>query len=186
MLQLDGVELLARPYRKRRALLEDLFTDHALTAPWTLCPMTTDPATAREWLESWTDVSGVEGVVAKGVNQPYRPSVRGWTKIRRRDTTEAITGAITGTLTRPQLLVLDRHDPASRLRAVGRTVPLRQEQARQVGEHLAATGPGHPWVGVRFASTRPRGIRSARCHPAPCPHPTSRARSSHMIARSTP
>ncbi|MGW7458445.1 ATP-dependent DNA ligase [Streptomyces sp. NPDC054797] len=152
MLQLEGMELLARPYRERRALLEDLFTDHAVTAPWTLCPMTTDLATAREWLESWTDVSGVEGVVARGVNQPYRPAVRGWTKVRRRDTTEAVIGAITGTLTCPQLLVLGRHDPSGRLRAVGRTVPLRPEQARQVGEHLAATDPGHPWERVRFAS----------------------------------
>ncbi|WP_242438482.1 ATP-dependent DNA ligase [Streptomyces sp. CB00455] len=67
VLQLDGVDLLVRPYQERRTLLEDLFTGHGLTAPpWTLCPMTTDPATAREWLESWTDVSRVEGVVAKG------------------------------------------------------------------------------------------------------------------------
>ncbi|UQX04746.1 ATP-dependent DNA ligase [Streptomyces sp. RerS4] len=152
VLQLDGAELLARPYRERRALLEDLFTGHGLSAPWPLCPMTTDPATAREWLESWTDVSGVEGIVAKGMNQPYRPAVRGWTKVRRRDTTEPIIGAITGTLARPQLLVLGRHDPSGRLRAVGRTVPLRPEQARQVGERLAAAGPGHPWEGVRFAS----------------------------------
>ncbi|MFE9636340.1 hypothetical protein [Streptomyces sp. NPDC006463] len=36
------------------------------------------------------------------------------TKIRRRDTTEAITGAITGTLARPQLLVLGSHDQAGR------------------------------------------------------------------------
>ncbi|MEU9148327.1 hypothetical protein [Streptomyces sp. NPDC048349] len=63
VLQQDGVQLLTRPYSQRRALLEDLFTTHALTAPWTLCPMTTDLATAREWLESWTDVSGVEGIV---------------------------------------------------------------------------------------------------------------------------
>ncbi|MGW7455275.1 ATP-dependent DNA ligase [Streptomyces sp. NPDC054787] len=152
VLQLAGVELLERPYRERRALLEDLFTDHGLTAPWTLCPMTTDPAVAREWLESWTDVSGLEGIVAKGMNQPYRPAIRGWTKVRRRDTTETIIGAITGILARPQLLVLGPHDPAGRLRAVGRTIPLRPEQARQVGEHLAAAAPGHPWEGVRFAS----------------------------------
>ncbi|WP_369776335.1 hypothetical protein [Streptomyces sp. R33] len=87
------------------------------------------------------------------MGQPYRPAVRGWIKVRRRDTSEAIIGAITGTLARPQLLVLGRHDPAGRLRAVGRTVPLRPEQARQVGEHLAATDPGHPWDGVRFTST---------------------------------
>ncbi|MGW4690617.1 ATP-dependent DNA ligase [Streptomyces sp. NPDC004244] len=63
VLQMDGEEQLHRPYAERRALLEQLFTDHDLTAPWTLMPMTTDLAKAREWLESWTDVSGVEGIV---------------------------------------------------------------------------------------------------------------------------
>ncbi|WP_329449257.1 ATP dependent DNA ligase [Streptomyces sp. NBC_01426] len=72
--------------------------------------------------------------------------------MRRRDTTEAIVGAVTGTLTRPQLLVLGRYDDTGRLRAVGRTVALRPEQARQVAEHLTAAGPGHPWTGVRFAA----------------------------------
>ncbi|MFJ8210388.1 hypothetical protein [Streptomyces sp. NPDC096033] len=47
VLQLDGQELLTRPYAERRALLEALFADHALTVPWTLCPMTTDLAKAR-------------------------------------------------------------------------------------------------------------------------------------------
>ncbi|WP_328623087.1 hypothetical protein [Streptomyces sp. NBC_00354] len=36
VLQSDGVELLSRPHRERHTLLEDPFTDHALTAPWTL------------------------------------------------------------------------------------------------------------------------------------------------------
>ncbi|MER8098118.1 ATP-dependent DNA ligase [Streptomyces goshikiensis] len=147
VLQSDGQELLHLPYRDRRARLEDLFANYALTAPWTLCPMTADLTTAREWLESWTDVSGVEGVVVKGRSQRYLPGYRGWTKIRRRDTTEAVVSAVTGTLTRPQLLILGRHDQAGRLRAVGRTVPLRPEQARQVAEHLAPAGPGHPWTG---------------------------------------
>ncbi|MFJ2825842.1 hypothetical protein ACIO7M_32735 [Streptomyces toxytricini] len=59
VLQQDGVELLQRSYAERRALLEKLFADHALKAPRTLVPMTTDLATAREWLESWTEVSVV-------------------------------------------------------------------------------------------------------------------------------
>ncbi|MCX5613152.1 hypothetical protein OHB39_37320 [Streptomyces sp. NBC_00047] len=57
VLQQDGEELLNRPYAERRALLEALFADHRLTAPWTLCPMTTDLAKAREWLEPWTPTS---------------------------------------------------------------------------------------------------------------------------------
>ncbi|RSS41818.1 hypothetical protein EF912_31110 [Streptomyces sp. WAC07061] len=51
VLQLDGQELLHRPYAERRALLENLFVERGLTA-WTLVPMTTDLAKAREWLQS--------------------------------------------------------------------------------------------------------------------------------------
>ncbi|WCD91284.1 DNA ligase C (plasmid) [Streptomyces xanthophaeus] len=147
-----GVELLSLPYRERRRRLEVLFAARGLTAPWTLCPMTTDVAKAQEWLESWTDVSGVEGLVIKPLTSRYLPGYRGWSKLRRRDTTEAVVGAVTGTLTRPQLLVLGRHDATGRLRAVGRTVALRPDQARQVAGHLTAAGPGHPWTGVRFAA----------------------------------
>ncbi|MEU3317094.1 ATP-dependent DNA ligase [Streptomyces sp. NPDC006662] len=152
VLQLDGQELLQRPYRDRRTELEKLFTDRALTAPWTLVPMTTDLATAREWLQTWTDVTGVEGLVCKSMASRYLPGYRGWTKIKRRDTTEAIIGAVTGSPARPQLLLLGRHDTTGQLRPVGRTVPLRPEQAQQVGEHLTAADPGHPWAGVRFAA----------------------------------
>ncbi|WP_328786245.1 ATP-dependent DNA ligase [Streptomyces sp. NBC_00273] len=153
-MQHDGQELLAGPYAERRTLLENLFSEHALTAPWTLCPQTTDLAKAREWLETWTDVSGVEGILVKPLNGRYLPGYRGWTKIRRRDTTEAVVGAITGTLTRPQLLVLGRRDHDGRLRAVGRTVPLRADAARLVAEHLTAAAPGHPWTGVKFGASR--------------------------------
>ncbi|WP_420705527.1 hypothetical protein [Streptomyces sp. NRRL F-2747] len=76
---MDGQELLNRPHKERRALRERLFTGHALTAPWTLCPMTTDLAKAREWLQSWTDVAGVEGIVVKPLTSRYLPAYRGCT-----------------------------------------------------------------------------------------------------------
>ncbi|MFJ9551873.1 ATP-dependent DNA ligase [Streptomyces erythrochromogenes] len=152
LLQQDGQELLVRPYAERRALLENLFSSRGLTAPWTLVPQTTDLAKAREWLETWTDVSGVEGILIKPLNGRYLPGYRGWTKIRRRDTTEAIIGAITGTLARPGLLVLGRHDQDGRLRPVGRTVTLRPDPAQQVAELLTAAAPGHPWTGARFSA----------------------------------
>ncbi|MGW7063570.1 hypothetical protein ACWGHM_34435 [Streptomyces sp. NPDC054904] len=114
--------------------------------------MTTDHATATQWLETWTEVIGIEGVLAKPMGARYLQGHRGWTKIKRRDTTEAVIGAITGTLTRPRLLVLGRHDHDGRLRAVGRTVTLRPEQAREVAEYLAPAVSGHPWEGVRFVA----------------------------------
>ncbi|MEU3843817.1 hypothetical protein AB0E88_27745 [Streptomyces sp. NPDC028635] len=66
VLQLCGQELLPVPYAERRARLEQLFTEHDLHAPWTLCPETDDPGTAQEWLTSWTQVPGVEGLVIRG------------------------------------------------------------------------------------------------------------------------
>ncbi|MGW7027128.1 hypothetical protein ACWGFX_08065 [Streptomyces xanthophaeus] len=87
------------------------------------------------------------------MGQHYRPGARdrAWTKIRRRNTTEAVIGAITGTLARPQLLVLGRHDATGRLRSVGRTVPLRPDAARTLAEQLTPAGPGHRWTGARFS-----------------------------------
>jgi ATP-dependent DNA ligase len=72
-LQTDGHSLLTRPYTERRAVLESLFADHRLSPPWTLCSMTTDPGLAREWLEEWTQVPGLEGIVTKPLSSPYKP-----------------------------------------------------------------------------------------------------------------
>ncbi|MGW0188161.1 ATP-dependent DNA ligase [Streptomyces sp. NPDC003362] len=56
LLRLAGTDTTRWPYWRRRAALEDLFAEHGLTAPWALCPSTTDLATVREWLISWTAV----------------------------------------------------------------------------------------------------------------------------------
>jgi hypothetical protein len=74
--------------------LEGLFCERGLTPPWTLCPMTTDPVVAQEWLTSWMEVPGVEGLVIKGMRQRYLPGARGWFKVRRRETTEAIVDLV--------------------------------------------------------------------------------------------
>src|SRR5215218_11336433 len=58
---------------------------------WCSPPTTTDPQVARTWLLGHT-AFGIEGVVAKRVDQPYRPGVRGWQKLRTRLTDEAVIG----------------------------------------------------------------------------------------------
>ncbi|MGW8395849.1 ATP-dependent DNA ligase [Streptomyces lydicus] len=132
VLQVDGQELLQTPYNERRAHLETLFAEHHLTAPWTLCPETADLALARDWLTSWTEVPGIEGLLIRGSQQRYLPGVRALIKVRRRNTTEAFIGAITGTLRLPQTLMLGRLDQAG---------------------VLQPAGPGHPWEGVRFTTS---------------------------------
>ncbi|MFJ8159985.1 ATP-dependent DNA ligase [Streptomyces sp. NPDC096136] len=155
VLQQDEVELLRQPYWHRRQRLENLFASHRLTAPWTLCPMTTDLVKAEQWLEEWSGTeTGLEGIVVKPMRQPYQPGCRGWYKLRRRDTTEALIGAVTGTLARPHLLLLGRHDSHGHLHPVGRTGPLRPEAARLVAGSLIPADEGHPWTGMRFTSAR--------------------------------
>ncbi|WP_217243198.1 hypothetical protein [Streptomyces sp. AC555_RSS877] len=75
LLRLEGTDTTQWPYRRRRAALEDLFAERTLTAPWALCPSTTDADTIDEWL-TWSAV-GLEGIVFKRLDSRYEP-VRGW------------------------------------------------------------------------------------------------------------
>ncbi|MFF9854144.1 ATP-dependent DNA ligase [Streptomyces litmocidini] len=174
VLQIDGLELLHVPYDERRAHPEQLFADHRLSAPWTLCPEMTDLATAMEWLTSWTQVPGVEGLVIRGSGQRYLPGARALYKMRRRDTAEAVVGVITGTVRRPQTLVPGHLDTAGALRPVGRSTPLRPDAARDLAERLTPAGPRHPWKGVRFTTSWGGGRRSTSCWSNPCWSPRSR------------
>ncbi|MFD4899147.1 ATP-dependent DNA ligase [Streptomyces sp. NPDC058411] len=102
VLQSDGQELLEEPFARRREVPEALFASYQLDPPWTLCPSTTDPAVAGEWLYEWTDVPGGEGVVLKSLASHYQLCVRGWTKVRCRNSTEALIGGVTGSLHAPR------------------------------------------------------------------------------------
>ncbi|WP_167519047.1 hypothetical protein [Streptomyces chryseus] len=45
---------------------------------------------------------------------------------------------------RPQLLVLGRYDEVGRLRAVGRTTPLKPDTSAQLADRLHPAGSDHP------------------------------------------
>jgi ATP-dependent DNA ligase len=141
-----------RPYIERRAALEALFAEYRLTAPWTLCPATvaSDQERIQTWL-SWA-AAGIEGLVIKDPRQRYLPGVRGWGKLRTRQSTEAVIGAVTGTLRRPASLLLGRFDSTSRLRYTGKTVPLSAQAAADTAALLSPAGPGHPWQGLTFSA----------------------------------
>ncbi|MFD3381971.1 MULTISPECIES: ATP-dependent DNA ligase [unclassified Streptomyces] len=150
VLRLAGTNTVAWPYRRRRAALEELFSEHQLAAPWALCPSTTDPDTAREWL-TWSAV-GLEGLVFKQLDTPYRPAARGWRKYKVRETQEAIVGAITGPLAAPRSLLLGRLDAAGHLQYTGRTTALPQAAGRTLAGLLAPASSEHPWTGWTFSA----------------------------------
>ncbi|MFG2191758.1 ATP-dependent DNA ligase [Streptomyces sp. NPDC048639] len=152
LLQRGTTELLHEPYRVRRAALEDLFTRHDLTAPWTLTPVTSDREQAEQWLTLWTPV-GVEGVVAKGWDQPYRPGRRGWFKVRARETSEAIVAAVTGPVAAPDTVLLGRYDQGGTLRLAARSTPLTPALREDLGHLLTVAGSTHPWAHAHIAAS---------------------------------
>ncbi|MFC7986374.1 hypothetical protein ACFUT1_31650, partial [Streptomyces sp. NPDC057336] len=116
----------------------------------TLCPATTDPATAREWL-TWT-AAGTEGLCFKRLQEPYRPGQRAWRKYEVRTTTEAIVGAVTGPATAPRTLLLGRYNSTGMLHYTGRTTPLAPAAAASLAGLLLLAAGGHPWTGRTFTA----------------------------------
>jgi ATP-dependent DNA ligase len=150
LLRLSGTDTTGWTYLRRRAMLESVLTARRLSAPWALCPSTTEADVVREWL-TWASV-GMEGVVFKRLDDAYRPSVRAWQKYKIRETSEAIVGAITGSPAAPRTLLLGRYDTQGRLQYVGRTTTLAQAAGAAVAGLLAARRHGHPWTGWSFSA----------------------------------
>jgi ATP-dependent DNA ligase len=144
----DARPILDQPLRRRRAHLEALLVGAPETLPIT--PQTTDRETAREWYETWPAV-GVEGIVAKGLDDPYRPGQRGWRKLRHRHSAEVVVGGITGTVSDPESVLVGRFDATGRLRFGGRTHELNPRQRRDLAAVLSPVRrrrdgqPDHPW-----------------------------------------
>ncbi|MEU0008220.1 hypothetical protein ABZ079_29155 [Streptomyces sp. NPDC006314] len=91
-------------------------------------------------------------MVFKRLTDAYKPSVRGWQKYKARETSEAIVGAVTGSLTHPRTLLLGRYDTEDRFPYVGRTTTLARAAGAAVAGLLAAGQRGHPWTGWSFSA----------------------------------
>lgn len=141
LLALNGNDLRSQPLHRRRRQLERIAGKWS--PPMELCPATTDRAEAMGWFEDYR-VAGIEGLVAKAADGRYAPGSRDWVKIKHRQSTELIVGAVTGTLAKPTALIGGRVD-RGRLIIVGRSTPLSATQSAQLGDQLAAAGADHPW-----------------------------------------
>jgi ATP-dependent DNA ligase len=90
-------------------------------------------------------VNGLEGLVAKGAGQSYRPGKRDWLKIRVQDTLEVVVGAITGPLAAPDRLILGQYDATGQLVIIGGTDSLGGRERRMVAPLLHLPKNSHPW-----------------------------------------
>jgi ATP-dependent DNA ligase len=148
LLQLAGDELLEHPLTARRDLLAGVLDGAPAELP--LCPHTTDPDEARQWLANWPAL-GMEGLVIKPLGGRYRPGRRGWQKLREQHTADAVVAGVTGPVDRPETLLFGRFDADRELRYLGRSRPLTPAQRAAVGPALTPAGQrrrggvNHPW-----------------------------------------
>ena len=149
LLGTEDRDLRGLPLRERRVLLEQALADDG-TGRVVVCPQTTDRDEAIAWMTTMAPL-GVEGIVVKAADGPYRPGrAPAWRKWRARQTSEAIVGGVTGRIGRPGTVLLGRYDAAGQLRVVGRTVPVSDTQAAELAPLLTRPGAGHqssthPW-----------------------------------------
>ncbi|MEV1023538.1 ATP-dependent DNA ligase [Streptomyces sp. NPDC050264] len=99
----NGTDLRPLPYAERRARLVRLLSP--LGPPLQPVPSTTDRETALTWYEK-LPATGVEGLVAKRLDGPYRGGRRIWRKLRHSDTRDAVAVGFTGPPTAPRALVI--------------------------------------------------------------------------------
>lgn len=152
VLALHGDDMRALPWLRRRALLEELGA--GLRPPLQVTPVTFDPTEAEQWARDLRS-QGFEGLVIKNTRSRYvagRSS--SWLKIKIRQTEEVIVGAVTGTLQRPDAVVVGRFTSDLQLVIVGRSSRLNGEQSDQLSGAVTAVDPSrHPWplqIGNQF------------------------------------
>lgn len=140
--------LLGTPQVDRRAVLEAALS--GASAPVHLAPATTDPAVAQEWFERY-EGAGLDGVVAKPLDLPYRPDVRVMYKIKHERTADCVvagyrfhkSGPIVGSL------LLGLYDSEGVLQHVGvcAAFPMkRREELVTELEPLRTDFADHPWA----------------------------------------
>lgn len=87
VLSIGDRDLTGEPLSVRRAELEKLFAD--VPAPLHLTRTTRDVELARRWLDEF-EGAGLDGVVAKPLDQPYQPGKRAMFKIKHKRTADVV------------------------------------------------------------------------------------------------
>ncbi|MEP6622827.1 MAG: ATP-dependent DNA ligase [Acidimicrobiia bacterium] len=148
LLAVDGTDLRDQPFRDRRVALEQALADPAPSIY--LTPLTRDQAVAQQWFEQF-EGAGLDGVIAKGTEDPYREGERGWLKIKHLRTADCVVagyrvhkdGVGVGSL------LLGLYDDDGTLHHVGVASSFNAAVRAELVDELAPLRDGaldgHPW-----------------------------------------
>ena len=150
LLALGDRDLRAAPLAQRRALLEGALA--AAQPPIHLTPATRDRAVALDWFARF-EGAGLDGVVAKPLDLPYRPGERAMAKVKHARTAECAVGGFRwhkdGRDTEVGSLLLGLYDDSGRLHHTGICSSFTAARRRELALELAPWREGaladHPW-----------------------------------------
>jgi ATP-dependent DNA ligase len=139
----------SEPFRERRRALEEALI--GAESPIHLTPVTTDRAVAEHWFQVF-EGAGLDGVIAKPLEEIYQPGKRAMFKIKHVRTADCVVAGYRVHKTDPHAvgsLLLGLYDSRGELANVGVVGAFPMQQRRALFEELqplVTTFDGHPWA----------------------------------------
>ena len=150
LLALGDKDLRGEPLAVRRERLEQGLARAA--PPVHVSPATRDPAVAQDWFRRF-EGAGLDGVMAKRLDAPYRAGERTMIKVKHTRTADCVVAGFrwhkNGAGTMVGSLLLGLYDDEGRLQHVGVTAAFSNAVRKQLVAELAPLRQraleGHPW-----------------------------------------
>jgi ATP-dependent DNA ligase len=150
LLALDGEDLRGAPLAARRERLEQELS--AARPPVHLSPATRDRALAEDWFRRF-EGAGLDGVMAKRLDEPYRAGERTMIKVKHTRTADCVVAGFrwhkNGPGTMVGSLLLGLYDEEGMLHHVGVAAAFTTAVRKRLVEELAPLREnaleGHPW-----------------------------------------
>jgi ATP-dependent DNA ligase len=149
LLALGDEDLTERPMVERRARLEEALADAG--PPVHVTPATQDVDVARRWFEQF-EGAGLDGLIAKKLDQPYQPDKRVMAKIKHERTADCVLAGYRVHKSGPDAigsLLLGLYDDRGVLASVGvvGAFPMARRKELMVElQPLVTTFDDHPWA----------------------------------------
>lgn len=148
LLALGDRSLLATPQRERRAALTEAL--RGARDPLFTAPATDDLDVARRWFAQF-EGAGLDGVVAKPPELPYRPGERVMVKVKHERTADCVVAGLRHHKSGPVVgsLLLGLYNAEGRLQHVGVCASFPMRRRRELMDELEPLrmpdAAGHPW-----------------------------------------
>jgi ATP-dependent DNA ligase len=137
-------ELIDRPLTERRAALEGFHARHA-RPDLILSPASRAIADAHKWLAR--SGGALDGVIAKRLDEPYRPGERAMLKVKQRRAADCVVGGFRESDGKIASLLLGLYDADGKLDHVGFTSAFSAEQREGLADVVRPHAGGRGFTG---------------------------------------